>query len=104
MPERIITSIRVDHDGNIVALCNENERWSPLKSKEVLYDLEKDLHGYHVDWGYGHSPITVTLGPMGKYLRVDRDCSSRNNLYDLPTKVVGQKKLSDIPKDIKETM
>ena len=47
-------------------------------------DIESRAHTYHVPWTDGRTEIRVVNGAKGKYLRTDRDNTTRNNLDDLP--------------------
>lgn len=85
MADRAVTHTRKDRDGDILALCNPGEYWSPRKKADAIRDIETRAHSYYVPWWDGRrTPIRVVDGPRGKYLRTDRDETSRNNLDDLP--------------------
>lgn len=84
MADRPVTRTRKDRDGDILALCNPQESWSPRKKNDAIRDIESRAHRYYVPWDDGRSTwIQVVNGPTGKYLRTDRDETSRNNLDDL---------------------
>ncbi len=84
MAERAVTRSRKDRDGDITGLCNPGEYWSPRNKEDAIRDIETGLHQYHVPWSDGtKTPIRVVDGPRGKYLRTDKDNTSRNNLDDL---------------------
>ncbi|PIR39563.1 MAG: hypothetical protein COV35_03380 [Alphaproteobacteria bacterium CG11_big_fil_rev_8_21_14_0_20_39_49] len=85
MADRPVTETCKDSDGDILALCCPNEYWSPRKKADAINDIETRLHTYHVPWKSGRTEIRVVNDPTkGKYLRTDRDDTSRNNLDDLP--------------------
>ena len=84
MAERAVVKSGKDLDGDITALCNSGEYWSPRSKAEAIQDIETGLHSYYVPWTDGPTQIRVVNGPNGKYLRTDRDNTSRNNLDDLP--------------------
>lgn len=84
MSERAVVKSGKDRDGDITALCNPGEYWSPRKKADAIRDIEAGAHSYYVPWKGGSTPIRVVNGPNGKYLRTDRDNTSRNNLDDLP--------------------
>lgn len=85
MAARYITHTRKDRDGDITALCRPGEWWSPRAKQDAIQDIESNTHTYHVTWGDGKTTlIRVVNGTTGKYLRTDRDNTSRNNLDDLP--------------------
>lgn len=85
MAERPVTQSRKDRDGDILALCNPGESWSPRLKQDAINDIEGRLHNYFVEVpGTGRVDIHVVRGPKGKYLRTDPDRTNRNNLDDLP--------------------
>lgn len=85
MARRKVTKSRKDSDGDITALCNSGEIWSPRSKRDAIDDIESDRHSYYVDVpGTGAVDIRVVRGSNGKYLRTDPDRTSRNNLDDLP--------------------
>jgi hypothetical protein len=85
MADRAVYKTRKDRDGDILALCNGAAAWSPRPKAEAIRDIEAGLHRYYVPWADGKSTwISVVNGPTGKYLRTDKDNTSRNNLDDLP--------------------
>lgn len=86
MADRAVTKTCKDAYGDILALCSDNgDFWSPRQKHEVINDIECNLHTYYVLWiDVGRTEIRVVAGPTGKYLRTDRDSTSRNNLSDLP--------------------
>ncbi len=84
MADRAVRRTRKDQDGDILALCNPGDIWSPRLKADAIHDIESGLHTYYVPWQSGRTPIKVVKGPKGKYLRTDRDNTSRNNLDDLP--------------------
>ena len=84
MADRPVRKTRKDRDGDILALCNDGSGWSPRQKADAIRDIETSTHTYHVPWTDGRTEIRVVNGPTGKYLRTDRDNTSRNNLDDLP--------------------
>ena len=85
MADRDVTRTRKDQDGDITALCYPGASWSPRLKAEAISDIETGVHRYFVPWSDGsRTPIRVVNGPMGKYLRTDKDGTSKNNLDDLP--------------------
>lgn len=84
MADREVRQTGKDKDGDITALCNSTENWSPRKKDDAISDIENKLHTYHVPWKSGRTEIHVVNGPNGKYLRTDRDSTTKNNLDDLP--------------------
>ncbi|MDE2839863.1 MAG: DUF3892 domain-containing protein [Chloroflexota bacterium] len=85
MADRAVTRSGKDRDGDITKLCNVGSFWSPRSKWGAIQDIESGLHRYYVPWADGRSTwIRVVNGPTGKYLRTDKDSTTRNNLDDLP--------------------
>ncbi len=85
MSDRQVNHVVRDSQGNIMALCNPWEEWSPRIMEDAIRDIENRTHRYYVTWaGRGGSHIRIANGPDGKYLRADKDKTPRNNLDDLP--------------------
>lgn len=84
MVERKVTSSKKNVLGNIVALCNPGEWWSPRPSEEAMVDIEESYYSYFVVVDGQKVDIKVINGPMGKYLRTDPDKTKKNNLDFLP--------------------
>lgn len=83
--ERQVTRSGKDGDGDITALCNPGTPWSPRRKADAIADIEGRRHRYFVDWSDGkRTEVHVVRGQTGKYLRTDRDGTTRNNLDDLP--------------------
>lgn len=84
MASRPVRKTGKDADGDITKLCNQGDAWSPRSKSAAINDIETRTHDYYVPWKSGSTPIRVVNGPNGKYLRTDRDQTSKNNLDDLP--------------------
>lgn len=85
MADRQVKQTKKDRDGDILALCHFGRDWSPREKADAIRDIESNLHTYFVIWPEGkRTEIRVVNGPKGKYLRTDRDDTTRNNLDDLP--------------------
>ena len=86
--KRYVTATGKDRDGDITALCNSAESWSPQYKAAAIRDIEYGNYEYWVRWGTGilapQTQVHVVNGPNGKYLRTDRDGTAKNNLDDLP--------------------
>lgn len=87
MAARAVTHVRKDIYGNITAIGNPGMTWSPRLKADAIYDIEHGLNTYHVSWPEKVTQIRVVpaTSTTGKYLRTDRDSTTRNNLDDLPT-------------------
>ncbi len=86
MARRQVTKTGKDSDGDITALCNPSEYWSPRAKADAISDIESNEHSYYViASGLREVDVHVVDDPSkGKYLRTDSDGTSRNNLDDLP--------------------
>lgn len=85
MTTRYVTHTRKDQMGRIIAVGHPGSWWSPRATVDAIRDIEVNLHEYFVPWPEGPTRIRVVMGATGKYLRTDRDNTSRNNLDDLPS-------------------
>lgn len=68
----------------MTALCSPGAAWSPRLKAGAIADIEGGSHQYFVGVGGQEVEIHVVDGPTGKYLRIDPDMMSTNNLDDLP--------------------
>jgi len=84
MVYRAVTRSRKDSEGDITALGNPGQFWSPRSKAAVISDIESGGYYYYVPWNDGmNTEIRVVNGATGKYLRTDHDNTERNNLDDL---------------------
>lgn len=84
MADRRITHSSKDRYGNITAIGQPGQYWSPRPTADAIRDIESRAHTYFVQWPEKRTEIGVVQGSTGKYLRTDRDDTTRNNLDDLP--------------------
>ena len=84
MADRQVTQSRKDIDGDILALCNPGQVWSPKSKKDAIQDIVNRVHSYFVLDATGRVNIIVVNGPTGKYLRTEKDATKGNNLDELP--------------------
>jgi hypothetical protein len=84
MAEREVTRSRKDASGDITALCNPGEAWSPRLKAAAIADIESKTHSYYVLVGGRRVGVIVVSEKTGKYLRTSPDSTTRNNLDDLP--------------------
>jgi hypothetical protein len=84
MARRQVTRSGKDRNGNITSLCKPGETWSARSSANCIADIEGGTHSYYVQWPEKTTEIRVVQGQSGKYIRTDRDTTTRNNLDDLP--------------------
>lgn len=84
MADRRVRTSGKDAAGDITALCNPGETWSPRLKEDVIDDIESKLHTYYVEEAGGRADVQVVHGENGKYLRSTADSTSKNNLDNLP--------------------
>ena len=85
MAKRYVTRTGKNSQGDITRLCNGGQFWSPRSKADAINDIETGTHEYWVSWTNSpETKIRVVNGSTGKYLRTDRDSTTRNNLDDLP--------------------
>ncbi|MGW9185515.1 DUF3892 domain-containing protein [Agromyces sp. NPDC055661] len=71
-------------NGGIIAIGTPGQYWSPRPKADALSDIELCIHRYYVQWPGKRTVIPVVNGATGKYLRTDRNYTTRDNLDDLP--------------------
>jgi hypothetical protein len=86
---RAVLSVMTDADGDILALCNPRESWSPRLRHEVIADIDSGRARYHVAGYPGQQPgadIHVVHDRVRQiaYLRTNPDAAGVNNLDNLP--------------------
>jgi len=84
MADRRVTRTGKDRNGDILSLCNPGEGWSPRSKVSAIADIETGANTYYVQWPEKRTEVRVVNGSSGKYLRTDRDTTTKNNLDDLP--------------------
>jgi len=84
MAYRKVTATGKNSEGDITALFNSGEYWSPRYKNDAINDIENGLYSYYVIMNEQTVDIHVVGGTTGKYLRTDPDKTSKNNLDDLP--------------------
>ena len=85
MASRQVFAARKNVEGDITALCNSSEFWSPRYKNDAIIDIETGEHSYYVLISGIKVNIRVVDDPIkGKYLRTDPDQTNRNNLDMLP--------------------
>jgi hypothetical protein len=88
--EHVVASRKVTHsgkdsDGDITALCNATESWSPRAKADAIRDIESGTYTYFVQHAGTNPAIVVVVEQNGrKHLRTTPDSSPRNNLDNLP--------------------
>lgn len=84
LADRRVRQTGKDKDGDITALCNRGEAWSPRAKSAAITDIKSGTHRYYVREEGEGVWVKVVKGPRGEYLRTDADKSSANNLDNLP--------------------
>ncbi len=84
MADRQVTQSKKDKDGDILALCDPGQVWSPRSKRDAIHDIENHVHSYFVLDVTGSVNIIVVNGTTGKYLRTEKDATEGNNLDELP--------------------
>lgn len=85
MAQRRVTATAKDGEGDILALCNAAQEWSPRSKNDAISDIRSKSHEYFVI-GDGGSRVYVRVidGTTGPFLRTDPDRTTTNNLDELP--------------------
>ena len=84
MADRQVTQSKKDEDGDILALCNPDQVWSPKSKRDAIHDIVNRVHSYYVRDFSGRVNIIVVNGTTGKFLRTEKDTTKGNNLDELP--------------------
>jgi len=85
MANRQVLATRKGNDGDILALCNSGEYWSPVSKEIAIRDIENKDHSYFVIVSGMRVDVKVINDTRkGKYLRTDPDKTKGNNLDYLP--------------------
>ena len=84
-----VTSVHRDNIGNTLAICgpwgiNATLLYTP--EADAIRNIELGTHTYYVWWPDNVMTLVhVVDGSTKKYLRTDKDHTTKNNLDDLPT-------------------
>lgn len=57
MESRRVTSVEVDHSGNVKRLVNDHGEWPPQSCSDVIADMENGLCAYFVSWAGDALPV-----------------------------------------------
>ena len=88
--QRYISHSRKDSDGDITALCNPGQFWSPVLKWTAISDIESGLYEYWVNWaGSPATRIRVVNGPYGKSLRTASQNQTRRTRRQQLGRVAG---------------
>jgi len=69
-----------DPNGNITALCNVGQSWSPRPIKDVLRDINSGMKSYYVQEQPRRSYVRAVSGA----LQTTADATDKNHLAGLP--------------------
>ena len=79
--DRKVTATKRDPNGNLIALCNAAESWSPRRKEDVIKDIVLNRRSYYVE----QLPRRVYVRVVsGRSLQTTADSSSKNSLENLP--------------------
>ena len=79
--DRRVKSTKKDRDGNITALCNAGQSWSPRRARDVIRDINSGMKSYYVMEKELRSYVRTVSG----VLQTTPDATDRNHLGRLPT-------------------
>ena len=79
--DRRIRGIKKDSHGNIVALCNPGESWSPRRVRDIVRDIRSAARSYYVEESGQRTYVRLLSGGV---LQTTRDARNANNLSSLP--------------------
>lgn len=76
--------VQRDEQGDLVALCNPEEGWSPVYRETVIRHLTTGLFDYFTAKADYITYVRIDEGPDGSRLLTTPDPNSPNNLENLP--------------------
>ena len=79
--DRRVMATKRDRSGNIVALCNPGQSWSPRRKADVIKDINSSKKSYYVQELTQRRYVRV-VGPDA--LMTTDDATSKNSLDNLP--------------------
>lgn len=80
--DRRVRMTKKDRNGNIVALCNPGQKWSPRRTADVIKDINGNKSSYYVMESERRKYVRVV---SGKALQTTTDDTNANNLNNLPS-------------------
>ena len=80
--DRRVTAIKKDRFGNIAALCNPGESWSPRRITDVAKDISTNERSYYVQDSGRRVYVKLVSGGT---LQTTKDAASGHSLGNLPT-------------------
>lgn len=82
MSSHQVTHVAKDREG-IITHIGAGTSWRMAKA-DAVRDIRSGARSFYVSWPEKRTDIHV-VNATPAYLRTDRDSTTRNNLYDLPT-------------------
>ena len=79
--DRRVRTTQKDCEGNIVALCNSGQEWSPRRTRDVLRDIRCGQKSYYVQTEQGRRYVRAVSGR----LQTTADDADESLLSRLPT-------------------
>jgi hypothetical protein len=79
--DRRVRATKKDRDGNIIALCNPGEKWSPRRVADVIRDIQSNKKSYYVEEVPRRRYLRIVSGGS---LQTTADETSNNSLEKLP--------------------
>lgn len=79
--DRKVTATKKDRNGNIIALCNKGQSWSPRRKADVIKDILNNKTSYYVHEADRRAYVRIV---SGNALQTTPDATSNNNLDKLP--------------------
>jgi hypothetical protein len=73
MTNRLVTENKISFSGNIIALCNPYESWSPRYKYDAIRDIENKLHNYFMMVNGKNVDLKVAVINGHKHLVYDED-------------------------------
>lgn len=83
MADRLVLKTRKGYAGDILALCNPDESWSPRFKNDAIRDIENRVHNYFIELDGNRILIEVSFFKGSKHLITDKKNSSDNSLGEL---------------------
>lgn len=84
MTDRRVTMVQRNEDGEIAALCNPDEEWSPVNRDTVIRHLKTGLFDYYTAEADYITYVRVVEEGDAPDLQTTPDPNSSNNLENLP--------------------
>lgn len=85
MENREVTKVIINQHGDVVALCNDAELWSPKLRSIAIPEIELSINQYYVMHNGEKVDIQVTVNSDNKKMLITNpDMTSKNILLDLP--------------------